>query len=272
MPEQKAPPAPVRTAQRMSSSSSTSTHASAIPTSMAGESAFLASGRFMVTTSVWASRSVVRFSVLTSPPPWLRSSPARCPAELKRVLLQHVEFNLGDLFEQAVDHFPDREYLVAGNDRRTYREMDERANRLAHHLAEQGVKPGDHVGIYGYNTAQWVEALWAVFKLRATWININYRYVEDELAYLVGNADLVALIHQAEFADRVNAVKPHLPLLRHTLVMDGREYEQALAEQSPERDFPTRSGDDRYILYTGGTTGMPKGVVWRHEDVFFALR
>ena len=182
-----------------------------------------------------------------------------------------VEFNLADLFEQAVDHWGDREYLVADGERRTYREMEEQANRLAHHLASEGVGPGDHVGIYGYNAAQWVEALWAVFKLRATWININYRYVEDELAYLVGNADLVALIHQAEFADRVQAVKPHLPLLRHTLVMDGPEYENALAAQSPERDFPPRSGDDRYILYTGGTTGMPKGVVWRHEDVFFAL-
>ena len=182
-----------------------------------------------------------------------------------------VEFNLADLFEHAVDSFPEREYLVAEGTRRTYAEMEARANRLAHHLAGQGVGPGDHVGIYGYNTAEWIEALWAVFKLRAVWININYRYVEDELAYLVGNADLVALIHQQEFSDRVAAVRPHLPLLRHVLVMDGPDYEAAMAAQSPERDFPPRSPGDRYILYTGGTTGMPKGVVWRHEDVFMAL-
>jgi acyl-CoA synthetase (AMP-forming)/AMP-acid ligase II len=72
--------------------------------------------------------------------------------------------------------------------------MEARANRLAHHLAAQGVRPGDHVGIYAYNSVEWVESLWAVFKLRAVWININYRYVEDELRYLFDNADLVGLI------------------------------------------------------------------------------
>ena len=103
-------------------------------------------------------------------------------------------FNLADLFEQAVDAFPEREYLVVGDQRRTYAEMDERANRLAHHLAANGVGPGDHVGIYAYNSAEWIESLWAIFKIRAVWININYRYVEDELSYLFRNADLVSLI------------------------------------------------------------------------------
>ncbi|HEY3723222.1 MAG TPA: acyl-CoA synthetase [Acidimicrobiia bacterium] len=182
-----------------------------------------------------------------------------------------MDYNLADLFEYAVDRFPAREYLVAEGKRRTYAEMEERANRLAHHLAAQGIGPGDHVGIYGYNSVEWVEALWAIFKLRAVWININYRYVAEELEYLVGNADLVALLHQAEFADRVEQVRHALPMLRHTLVMDAPEYEAALGAASPERDFEARSGDDRYILYTGGTTGMPKGVVWRHEDVFYAL-
>ena len=182
-----------------------------------------------------------------------------------------VDYNLADLFEYAVDLFPEREYLVAEGQRRTYAEMEARANQLAHHLAAQGVGPGDHVGIYAYNSIEWVEALWAIFKLRAVWININYRYVAEELEYLVGNADLVALLHQGEFTDRVEQVRHALPMLRHTLVMDAAEYEAALAAQSPERDFEPRSGDDHYILYTGGTTGMPKGVVWRHEDVFYAL-
>ncbi len=93
-----------------------------------------------------------------------------------------MEFNLADLFEHAVDTWPDREYLVADGRRRTYGEMDARANRLAHHLAAQGIGPGDHVGIYGVNSVEWIESLWAIFKLRAVWININYRYVEDELA------------------------------------------------------------------------------------------
>jgi acyl-CoA synthetase (AMP-forming)/AMP-acid ligase II len=181
-----------------------------------------------------------------------------------------VEFNLADLFENAVDHFGEREYLVADGRRRTYAEMDARSNRLAHHLAAQGVGPGDHVGIYGVNSVEWIETLWAVFKLRAVWININYRYVEDELAYLFGNAHLKALVHDATFADRVDGVAGHLPELRHRLVIGG-DYDDALAAQSPERDFGPRSGADRYVLYTGGTTGMPKGVVWRHDDVVFAL-
>ena len=181
-----------------------------------------------------------------------------------------MQFNLADLFEHAVDIWGEREYLVADGKRRAYAQMEERANRLAHHLADQGIGPGDHVGIYGVNSVEWIESLWAIFKLRAVWININYRYVADELAYLFGNADLKALIHDAAFSDRVAGVAAHMPDLRHRLVIGG-DFEDALAEGSPERDFAPRSGDDQYILYTGGTTGMPKGVVWRHADVVFAL-
>ena len=193
-----------------------------------------------------------------------------------------MEFNLADLFEHAVDHFADREYLVCDGKRRTYREMEERANRLAHHLAAQGIGPGDHVGIYASNSVEWVETAWAVFKLRAVWININFRYVEDELRYLFDNADLKALVYQRQYAPRVAGVLGAMPLLRHTMVIeDGGAadltavgsvpYETALAAASPARDFAPRSANDHYILYTGGTTGMPKGVVWRHEDVFMAL-
>jgi 3-oxocholest-4-en-26-oate---CoA ligase len=195
-----------------------------------------------------------------------------------------MEFNLADLFEGAVDAFADREYLVAEGQRRTYAEMDARANRLAHHLAANGIGPGDHVGIYAYNSVEWVETLWAVFKLRAVWININYRYVEEELAYLFENADLKAVVFQREFAPRVARVlsQGRLPLLTHSVViddgtgadlgsLDSVAYEDAMASGHPERDFEPRAADDLYMLYTGGTTGLPKGVVWRHEDVFFAL-
>jgi len=192
-----------------------------------------------------------------------------------------MTFNLADLFEAAVDAFGDREYLSADGTRRTYAEMEARANRLAHHLASVGVGPGDHVGIYSLNSVEWVETAWAVFKLRAVWININYRYVEDELRYLFTNADLVALVHQAEFSPHVTALLPDLPDLRHLITIDDGSgvaapagavpYEEAMASGHPERDFGPRSDDDHYVLYTGGTTGLPKGVVWTHKDVFYAL-
>src|SRR3974377_713689 len=104
-------------------------------------------------------------------------------------------FNLADLFEAAVDSCGDRGYLPTAGERRTYAQMEERANRLAHFLASQGIGPGDHVGIYSLNSVEWVETAWAVFKLRAVWININYRYVEEELRYLFANAELKALAH-----------------------------------------------------------------------------
>lgn len=191
-------------------------------------------------------------------------------------------YNLADLFEQSADAWPDREVLVAEGQRRTFAELDARANQLAHHLLANGIGPGDHVGIYAYNRVEWVETLWAVFKVRAVWININYRYVEDELRYLFDNADLKGLVFAREFAPRVRNVLDVMPGLKHTIVIEdgsgvdlagieAADFEKAVAEGSPERDFAPRSNDDRYILYTGGTTGMPKGVVWRHEDVFFAL-
>src|SRR6202050_2362730 len=165
-----------------------------------------------------------------------------------------MECNLANLFEAAADAYPEREYVIANGKRRTYAEMEDRANRLAHHLAAQGIGPGDHVGIYALNSAEWVETAWAVFKLRAVWININFRYVEDELRYLFSNADLVALVHQRQFSPRVATLLPELPALRHVIVIDDDsgepdprhdavDFEQAMASGSPERDFAPRSGD-----------------------------
>jgi acyl-CoA synthetase (AMP-forming)/AMP-acid ligase II len=193
-----------------------------------------------------------------------------------------MAFNLADLIEHSVDLVGDRTAVVVGDRRVTYAQLEERANRLAHHLAVNGVTKDSHVGIYSHNAIEFIESMFAAFKLRAVPINVNYRYVAEELEYLFDNADLVALIHQRQFAPLVAQVLPNCPLLKHVVVIEdgsganfpsygGVEYEAALADESPERDFEPRSDDDIYILYTGGTTGMPKGVVYRHEDVWRVL-
>jgi acyl-CoA synthetase (AMP-forming)/AMP-acid ligase II len=192
-------------------------------------------------------------------------------------------FNLADLFEVVADAAPDRLALIAGDARLTYAELDARANRLAHHLMARGIRPGDWVGIYSWNRAEWVEAMIACYKARAVPINVNYRYVEAELAYLFDNADLRGVIFEREFSPLVAKVAPDLPLLDVFVVLeDGTEaggsldgldavsYEDALAAAAPLRDFPARSSHDLYVLYTGGTTGMPKGVKWGSEDIFLA--
>src|ERR687891_1524201 len=191
-----------------------------------------------------------------------------------------MQYNLADLWEKVVDTVPEHEALVCGDLRLTYAEVDERANRLAHHLAAEGVGAGDHVALYLYNGVEYIEGMLAAFKLRAVPINVNYRYVEEELRYLLDDSDAKAVVFHREFAPKLDAVRGRLPQLRGFVAVDDDsdaplgslpavEYEQALAEASPERDFGERSPDDLYILYTGGTTGMPKGVMWRAEDIFF---
>ncbi|MEO9224335.1 MAG: acyl-CoA synthetase [Acidimicrobiales bacterium] len=193
-----------------------------------------------------------------------------------------MPFNIADLFEHAADAVPEREALVVSGTRRTYAELEARANRFAHWLSGQGISIGDHVGIYGLNSEPWVVAMLAAFKLRAVPVNVNFRYVADELQYLFDNADLVALVHDRDFAPRVSEVIDKVSGLDTLVVVEdgsGRDlgdlpsvpFEDAIAEGSPERDFGERSPDDHYMLYTGGTTGMPKGVIWRQEDVYYAL-
>jgi acyl-CoA synthetase (AMP-forming)/AMP-acid ligase II len=190
-----------------------------------------------------------------------------------------VEFNLADIFESIVDVIPEREALVCEDERLTYGALEERANRLAHHLEAEGVAPGDHVGVQLYNSIAYVQTVLACLKIRAVPINVNYRYVEDELAYLYDDADLVALAVHRELAARTAAVRT--PKLRHVLVveddsgadtgdLDAVAFDEAESKGAAERAFAERSPDDLYIIYTGGTTGMPKGVMWRQEDIFFA--
>jgi len=191
-----------------------------------------------------------------------------------------MEYNLADLWEKVVDTVPDQEALVCGDRRLTFAQTDDRTNRLAHHLQSLGVGAGDHVALYLYNGVEYIEAMLAAFKLRAVPINVNYRYVEEELRYLLDDSDAKAVVFHREFAPKLATVSPELPALRGFVAVDDDSgadihglgatgYEESLATASPDRDFGPRSADDLYILYTGGTTGMPKGVMWRAEDIFF---
>ncbi|GAA2098071.1 acyl-CoA synthetase [Streptomyces albiaxialis] len=200
-----------------------------------------------------------------------------------------MEYNLADLFESIADTVPAREALVyvdhpgTGAERRLgYAELDRAANRLAHHLADSGIAPGDHVGLHLYNGVEYVQTLLACLKIRAVPVNVNYRYVADELTYLYRDADLVGLVFDAEFTERVARALPRTEKLRH-LVRVGTPPEgapepdlapvpfaEAEAAGSPLRGFGPRSADDLFVIYTGGTTGMPKGVMWRAEDLFFS--
>ena len=197
-----------------------------------------------------------------------------------------MALNIADLFEHCVDVVPDRPAIEVGERKVSFAELEAEANRLAHFLAGRGVGVGDHVGIYAKNSVEHVVALLAVFKLRAVAINVNYRYVEGELDYLFDNADVVALLAERPYAPLVARVAPKHDKLRTVVVMPdptepdsaaditgfaGVVWAEAIAGQSDERDFGERSSDDVYIVYTGGTTGYPKGVMWRHEDFWRVL-
>ena len=191
-----------------------------------------------------------------------------------------VTYNLAELFESVADAVPDRLAMATPDRRLTYGELDERATRLAQHLRAAGVNAGDHVGLHLQNGSEYIEGMLAAFKLRAVPVNINYRYVERELEHLYTSLDLVALVVHRRFASIAAGVAPRVASLRHVIVVDDDSdaaspaewvgYEAALAGASPDRQFDGRGDHDVYCACTGGTTGMPKGVLWRHEDIFFA--
>jgi acyl-CoA synthetase (AMP-forming)/AMP-acid ligase II len=193
-----------------------------------------------------------------------------------------VALNIADLAEHAIDAVPDRVALICGDEQLTYAQLEEKANRLAHYLIDQGVKKDDKVGLYCRNRIEIVIAMLGIVKAGAILVNVNFRYVEGELKYLFENSDMVALVHERRYADRVANVLPETPLVKTVLVVEdgsdddferygGVEFYSALEQASPERDFGPRSEDDIYLLYTGGTTGFPKGVMWRHEDIYRVL-
>lgn len=197
-----------------------------------------------------------------------------------------MEYNLADLFESVVDVVPDREALLyvdhpgTGAERRlTYAELDAAANRIAHHLIGAGLRPGEHLGLHLYNGIEYLQTVLGALKARLVPVNVNYRYVEEELVYLYRDADLAALVFDGEFDERVAAASAQAPALRHVVrvgsaaapaALEAVPFTEAEASGSSLRGFAPRSADDQFIIYTGGTTGMPKGVMWRQEDLFFS--
>jgi 3-oxocholest-4-en-26-oate---CoA ligase len=195
-----------------------------------------------------------------------------------------VALNIADLAEHAIDAVPDRVALICGDEQLTYAQLEEKANRLAHYLMDQGVNKDDKVGLYCRNRIEIVIAMLGIVKAGAILVNVNYRYVEGELRYLFENSDMVALVHERQYSDRVANVLPDTPNVKTILVIEdgsdvgdqahrryGVEFYSAIAQGSPERDFGERSAEAIYLLYTGGTTGFPKGVMWRHEDIYRVL-
>ena len=187
-------------------------------------------------------------------------------------------FNLADLFEIVASAVPDRTAFVCGAASLSFAELDARATRLAHALRAHGVRRGHNVGIQLYNSAAYLETFFACCKIGAAPVNVNYRYVADELKYLFTTLDLHALVYGAEFEPVVAEVAPQVPTLALRVRVGGSgelprrsvAYEDLLASAAPALDDLARSDNDLMLLCTGGTTGHPKGVIWPHKALWMA--
>ena len=209
------------------------------------------------------------------------------------VPMTDANFDLSTIFHTVATALPDQTVLIWRDRRLTYGQMDARIDGIAHYLVAQGLgchterealagheSGQDHVGLYMRNGNEYLEAMVAGYRARVAPFNVNYRYVEEELLYLLADSQARALIYSAEFAPHVQAVRGRLPNLQvliqvaddsgNELLPEAVDYESITGTAQPAAGMPTPSGDDLYILYTGGTTGMPKGVLWRQHDIFMS--
>jgi fatty-acyl-CoA synthase len=208
-----------------------------------------------------------------------------------------MEFNLAQVHEAIAEAIPDKECIVFRDRRLTWRQVTERTRRLANVLSGAGLgarvngRKGlaghesheDHLAIYLYNGNEYLESMLGAFKARVAPINVNYRYVAEELQYLLDNSQARAIVYHSQFAPTLAEVLPELPRLSlllqvpdesdNALLEGATWYEEALAGASAELPAcaPEWSPDDLYVLYTGGTTGMPKGVLWRQHDIYMSV-
>jgi fatty-acyl-CoA synthase len=204
-----------------------------------------------------------------------------------------VDFSFPQVYEALAEALPEREAIVFRDRRLSYAAFVERSRRLANHLLARGLRVRreraelaghesgqDHLALYLYNGNEYLEGMLGAFMARVAPLNVNYRYVEEELLYLFRNSRARGVVYHAEFAPQVAALRDALPQLEvliqvpdesgHPLLPGAVDYESALADASPARPALEPSPDDLYILYTGGTTGMPKGVLWRSADIHMA--
>ncbi len=204
-----------------------------------------------------------------------------------------MEFNLAEVHEAVAGVIPDHECIVWRDRRLTYTEVTERTRRLANYLIGRGLgirkersalagweSGQSHVALYLFNCNEYLEGMLGAFKARVAPLNVNYRYVAEELLYLLRDAKAEAIIYHAAMAPTLAAVLPELAGLTtliqvadesgNALLPGAVDYEEALRSASADKPVVTLSPDDLYVLYTGGTTGMPKGVLWRQSDIYFA--
>ncbi|MGH9305178.1 MAG: AMP-binding protein, partial [Acidimicrobiales bacterium] len=175
----------------------------------------------------------------------------RATTRLRQAMVPGPSFNLADLLEIVADTLADRPALIAGERRLTFAELDERANRLGHVLLGIGARRGDHVGILSWNCAEWVESFFGCLKAGVVPINLNYRYTAKELRVVLEDCEAVAVVVHPGLDDLLAKADACREKKRLVLRI-GDELEALADEASSRRDFEARSGDDRYILYTGG--------------------
>jgi len=187
-------------------------------------------------------------------------------------------WNFAEVWESIAGQIPDAPAQVQGQRRFTWRQFDERANGVAHHLLQAGVAEQDKVAHYLHNGPEYLESMFGIWKAGLAPVNTNYRYADAELVYLWDNADAVAVIFHGSFTDTIERIRDRVPRVGTWLWVDDASapcpdwavpYEEAAASHPGRVEGPWgRDGDHLYMLYTGGTTGLPKGVMWRQDDLY----
>ncbi|MGA7757331.1 MAG: acyl-CoA synthetase [Ilumatobacteraceae bacterium] len=191
-----------------------------------------------------------------------------------------MEMHFATVWESIADAIPDHPAITHGDLTRSWREYDERAARIADAIDDAGLRPDSKTALYMYNCNEYMEAQYGCMKTRGVPINVNYRYLDEELWYLLDNSDSQALFFHSSLGDRVARVIDRLPDLKLVVEVDDGEgagrvpgalrYDDVMAQHDPMARIERRE-DDVYMLYTGGTTGMPKGVMYANGGMAAGL-